>query len=136
MAAKPATVVQLSWTGQLAFAARLARTDFSIDSAGVIGPSPVEALCTALAGCMSVDVVDILIKGRHPLRGLRSRLTAERTDDPPRRLVRADLHFDVEGEVPQEAVARAIALSRDKFCSVWHSLRQDIDFQVTFDLAR
>ena len=85
---------------------------------------------------MSVDVVDILRKGRHPLRGLRSRLKAERLDDPPRRLVRATLHFDLEGEVPQEAVVRAIALSRDKFCSVWHSLRQDIDFQVTFDLAR
>ena len=136
MAAKPPTVVELTWTGSLAFTAHVGRTDLSIDSAGVAGPSPVEALCAALAGCMSVDVVDILMKGRHPLRGLRSRLTAERLDDPPRRLVRAALHFNLEGEVPEQAVVRAIALSRDKFCSVWHSLRQDIDFQVTFDLAR
>jgi len=136
VANKPPVVVDLTWVDNLAFAVHVGRTDLSIDSAGVVGPSPVEALCAALAGCMSVDVVDILRKGRHPLRGLRSRLKAERLDDPPRRLVRATLHFDLEGEVPQEAVVRAIALSRDKFCSVWHSLRQDIDFQVTFDLAR
>jgi len=136
VAAKPPTVVELTWLRNLVFAAHVGRTELSIDSAGAAGPSPVEALCAALAGCMSVDVADILMKGRHPLRGLRSRLMAERLDDPPRRLVRATLHFTLEGEIPEEAVVRAVALSRDKFCSVWHSLRQDIDFQVTFDLVR
>ena len=43
------------------------------------------------------------------------------------------LHFTIEGQVPREAIERAIALSRDKYCSVWHSMRQDIAFTVTFD---
>ena len=113
----------------------VAHADFSIDSAGLTGPSPVEALGAALAGCMAVDIVDILVRGRHPLRGLRSRLTAERSEDPPKRFIRTALHLTVDGEISREAVDRAIALSRDKFCSVWHSMRQDIDFQVTFDLV-
>jgi uncharacterized OsmC-like protein len=40
------------------------------------------------------------------------------------------LQIIVEGEVPEDAVERAIALSRDKYCSVWHSMRQDIEFTV------
>ena len=47
--------------------------------------------------------------------------------NPPRRFVRITLHFHVVGAVPKEAFERAIALSREKYCSVWHSMRQDID---------
>ena len=82
---------------------------------------------------MTTDVVDILVKGRHPLAALRSRLVAERAADHPHRLVSMTLHFTIDGPVPPEAIERAIALSRDKYCSVWHSMRQDIAFTVTFD---
>jgi uncharacterized OsmC-like protein len=41
------------------------------------------------------------------------------------------LHVTVEGQVPADAVERAIALSREKYCSVWHSMRQDIEFVTT-----
>jgi putative redox protein len=106
-----------------------------VDSSGAAGPSPVDALCAALAGCMSVDVVHILSKGRHHLVSVQSRLTAERAGQEPRRLVAVGLHFTIEGRVPREAVERAIELSRDKYCSVWHSLRQDIALRVTFDVG-
>ena len=58
-----------------------------------------------------------------------------RRDDPPRHFVSFTLHFALTGEVPSHAVERAIQLSRDKYCSVWHSLRQDIDLQTTFEVA-
>ena len=45
------------------------------------------------------------------------------------------LHFRLEGEVPAHAVERAIALSHDKYCSVWHSLRQDIAFETSFEVT-
>jgi putative redox protein len=45
------------------------------------------------------------------------------------------LHFVVRGAVPPAAVERAVALSHDKYCSVWHSLRQDIGFSTSFDLV-
>jgi putative redox protein len=131
---KPPTVVDLVWTGDLAFAANLSKSALIVDSSGVAGPSPVEALGVALAGCMSADVALILTRGRHLFRALRARLEAQRAPDDPHRFLSVLLHFSLEGEVPTEAVERAIALSREKYCSVWHSMRQDIDFQVTFDV--
>lgn len=105
----------------------------TLDSAGIAGPSPVQTLGAALAGCMTTDVVFILTRGRHSLRAVRAQLTAERAQHDPHRFLRVTLHLTVEGDVPRAAVERAIALSRDTYCSVWHSLRQDIDFQVTCD---
>jgi putative redox protein len=131
--AKPPTVVDLSWLGDLRFAVVSDRATMTLDSAGVAGPSPVQALGAALAGCMTTDVAHILARGRHPLRGLRSHLVADRAQEEPHRFLRMTLHLSVEGEVPPDAIERAIALSRDKYCSVWHSMRQDIEFHVTFD---
>jgi putative redox protein len=130
---KPPTVVSLSWLGDLRFAVVSDQASMTLDSAGVDGPSPVQALGAALAGCMTTDVAHILAKGRHPLRALRSRLVAERAQEDPRRFLRVTLHLTVEGDVPRDAIERAIALSHDKYCSVWHSMRQDIAFHVTFD---
>ncbi len=132
MAAKPPTIADLAWIGDLKFSATLNRASLIIDSAGLAGPSPVDALAGALAGCMATDVTDILIKGRHPLRVLRAHLAGHRAQEHPHRFVRVELHFTVDGAAPDEAVDRAIALSRDTYCSVWHSMRQDIDFQVTW----
>ena len=52
MASKPPTIVDLVWAGQLEFAANLSQTAIVIDSKGQAGPSPVELLGAALAGCM------------------------------------------------------------------------------------
>jgi putative redox protein len=130
---RPAVEVDLEWDAALRFRARAGGNVLTIDSDGA-GPSPVQALALALAGCMSVDVVHILTRGRVPLGGLRARLTAERAGEDPRRLVRVDLRFTVTGDVPPDKVERAIALSREKYCSVWHSLRQDIEFATSFEV--
>ena len=107
----------------------------TLDSAGVAGPSPVQALGFALAGCMTTDVAYILTKGRQPFRALRSQLVADRAPEDAHRFVRVRLHFTVTGAVPSEAVERAIALSHEKYCSVWHSMRQDIAFTTSHELV-
>jgi putative redox protein len=83
---------------------------------------------------MAMDVAHMLSRGRHPFRALRCRLVADRADDSPHRITAAALHFIVEGDVPADAVERAIALSREKYCSVWHSMRQDITLQTTVEI--
>jgi len=88
----------------------------------------------ALAGCMAIDVADIVLKGRHRLTALEARITGERAEEPPRRFTHFTLHFVVTGEVPAHAVERAIQLSRDKYCSVWHSLRTDIALDTSFEV--
>ena len=106
----------------------------TLDSAGIAGPSPVQALGFALAGCMTMDVAYILTKGRQPFHALRSHLVADRAPEDPHSIVRMHLHVTVEGDVPADAVARAIALSNEKYCSVWHSMRQDIVFTTTHEV--
>lgn len=131
---RPDTVVELEWTGDLRFQARSGSTSLIVDGDGAAGISPVQALALSLAGCMGADVAMILQKGRVPLRSLRAHLIGERAPEPPRRFLRIDLRFVVTGDVPAEKVERAIALSHERYCSVWHSLRQDIEFTTSFEV--
>ena len=78
---------------------------------------------------------DAVSKGRHPLTAFRSSIIGERAPQAPTRLTKVQLEFHVQGTVPAEVVTRAIALSRDKYCSVWHSLRQDIELTTSFDIT-
>jgi putative redox protein len=84
---------------------------------------------------MGMDVVHILRKGRHDLRGLKISLVAERAPEDPHRLTSVKIDLSVTGQVPKEQIQRAIELSHDKYCSVWHSMRQDITFETTFSVT-
>jgi putative redox protein len=130
---KPPLTATLTWQGDLKFRAATPRTEIILDSDSTAGPSPPEALAMALAGCMAIDVADIVLKGRHPMTTLEARIAGERRDDPPRHFVSFKLHFVVGGKVPEHAIQRAIDLSREKYCSVWHSLSQDIALETTFE---
>lgn len=132
---KPPTIVELVWEHDLVFGGRSRDIQMSLDSASVAGPSPMQALAFALAGCMSMDVVHVLTKGRYKLRGLRADFTGQRAPDEPRRFTSIALHYTITGDVPRDKVERAIHLSREKYCSVWHSMRQDIEFTVTYKLT-
>lgn len=127
--------VELVWLGDLRFSARSGDIEMTLDSESKAGPSSVQTLAFALAGCMAMDVASILQKGRHHVTGLKAALTGTRAESEPKRLTRVGLHFMIDGTVPSEAVERAITLSREKYCSVWHSMRQDIGFDVTFELV-
>jgi putative redox protein len=132
---KPPITATLTWQGDLQFRAATARTEIILDSDSTAGPSPPEALAMALAGCMAIDVADIVIKGRHTLTALEVKLVGERRADPPSHFLNFTLHFIVGGVVPDHAVQRALDLSREKYCSVWHSLRQDIRLDTTFEVT-
>ena len=132
---KPPIAATLTWQGDLRFEATTSRSSIVLDGDSAAGPSPVEALAMAFAGCMAIDVADIIRKGRHPLKSLETRIVGQRRDDPPRYFISFRLHFTLVGAVPDHAVERAIQLSRDKYCSVWHSLRQDLDLLTTFEVA-
>lgn len=129
---KPPTIADLEWQHGLVFHASSAGRTTLVDGDSVEGPSPVQTLAFALASCMASDVVYVLKKGRHALTGLRAHLVGERAQEDPHRLLRIDLRFTIEGDVPAEPIDRAIALSREKYCSVWHSMRQDIVLSVTW----
>lgn len=131
---KPPITAHLTWQGGLRFAARTGTTEIVLDSDGSAGPSPVQAAAMALAGCMAIDVADIVTKGRHPFTALEATIVGQRREDPPSHFVSFTLHFIITGAVPGQAMARAIQLSRDKYCSVWHSLRRDLQFDTSFEV--
>jgi putative redox protein len=131
---RPPTIVELEWDADLRVHATAGPNRLTIDSAGQAGPSPMQALAIALAGCMEMDLIHILRKGRHDLQGLRARLTGQRAPEEPRRFTAITLHFIVTGPVSAAQIQRAIDLSRTKYCSVWNSMRQDIPFEVTYEV--
>ena len=133
--ARPPVTVALEWKGGLRFAGRTPAGELVLDGDSAAGPSPVQALAFALAGCMAADLVHILTRGRVPPRGLRVMFTGERAEQDPRRFVRIGLRFEVTGDVPAEKVERAVALSRERYCSVWHSLRPDIELDTSFEVV-
>jgi putative redox protein len=134
-ATKPPTTLELVWEHDLVLGGRSGSASMTLDSASVEGPSPVQALGFALAGCMAMDVVHILRKGRHDLKGLKVVLAAERAAEDPHRITSVKLDYTINGDVPKDQVQRAIDLSRDKYCSVWHSMRQDIPLEATFTIV-
>jgi putative redox protein len=135
-APRPPMTVELAWDGELRFSARGARTAMAFDSAGRMGPSPVEALVESLGACMGMDLVHFLERSRVPAEKVTLTLVAHRAADHPRRLIAVDLHADIHGPASDEVVERGLALSRDKYCSVWASLRPDIAFTTRFTVRR
>jgi putative redox protein len=132
--ARPPVTVALEWKGGLRFAGSTPAGELLVDGDSAAGPSPVQLLAFAVAGCMAADLVHILDRSRVPPRGVRVTFTGERAERDPRRFLRVGLRFEVSGDVPAEKVERALALSRQTYCSVWHSLRPDIELQVSFEV--
>jgi putative redox protein len=132
---KPPVTAELVWAEELRFGVTSARIATVVDGQASAGASPVQMLVIGLAACMAMDVVDIIRKGRHSLTAFRTSIVAERQATVPHRLTKASLHFHVHGDVPESVVERAIALSRDKYCSVWHSLKEDIVLETAHTIV-
>lgn len=131
---KPPLTLGLTWQGGFRFTGSAGPHELVLDGNGQAGPSPVQLLAAGVAGCMAIDVVNILERGRHSLRKLDVRFLGVRASGSPARLVGVTLEFRITGDVPGEAVERAIQLSREKYCSVWLSLRQDITLDTRYEI--
>jgi putative redox protein len=98
------------------------------------GPGPLELVLTALCGCTSVDVVSILEKKREPLEGLTVSATAEQAENPPRVFTKIHLTYRIRGKVSRKAAEDAVALSKNKYCSVSKMLEKaaEIDYSIEY----
>jgi putative redox protein len=83
-----------------------------------LAPRPMETVLAGTGGCTAYDVVLILKRGRHDVRGCQLKLSAERADADPKVFTKIHMHFVVSGKaLNQAAVERAVALSHEKYCS-------------------
>lgn len=137
--AKPATQpsrIHVEWAGGHRFdAGRPGGPTARIDGDGETGQSPPEALLSALATCISYDVVDILEKQRTPIESLEIDVVGQRVDTIPRRYKHITLNFRIGGKgIDKDQALRAIELAATKYCSVRDSLRSDIVVDWTIEL--
>lgn len=131
----PDVVVRVDWEGEaLRFTGETGKgTTIQVDGDGAVAPSPVQTLAISLAACSAADVVDILGKMRLSIEALSVRIEADRAPEPPRRYLRIAMIFEVRGpgRTEEAKVRRAVDLSMEKYCSVVHSLRSDIELVTT-----
>lgn len=100
-----------------------------------LAPRPMEALLAGAGGCTAYDLVLILRRGRHEVRGCTVKLSAERAPSDPKVFTKIHMHFCVSGKaIPPAAVERAIALSHDKYCSASIMLGKTAQISSSFEV--
>src|SRR5690242_18431706 len=108
-----------------------------VDGDSKDGPSPMDHLLLAAAGCMSIDIADILKKGRVPVEQLQVEVSGERAPSPPRRFTAIRFLITVSGPLAADRpkVERAVKMSQETYCSVMHTLRPDLElsFEIRLD---
>jgi putative redox protein len=101
-----------------------------------VGMKPSELMLVALAACTAVDVVEILAKKRQPLTSLEISASAEQDSDPPWTFRKIQLHYKLSGVgLTEKAVAQAIELSEEKYCSVAATLRGVAEISYDFEVV-
>lgn len=127
--------VTLRWSEAMRFEARTGSGAVtSIDGEGGLSPSPVELLLESVGACSGIDVVEILRKGRHDVEELEVEVEGTRRSEAPRRYTDLRFTFRIRGEVPRAAAERAVDLSLEKHCSVFHTLREDLDVETEIQM--
>ncbi|UCF38333.1 MAG: OsmC family protein [Acidobacteriota bacterium] len=131
----PAVQIDLDWNEGLLFESRNQKGRTAVvDGTAEAGLSPMEGLLSALAGCMAVDVIDILTKMRLAPEDLSITANGQRNSFSPKYFSRIHLVFSITGAIPRDRIERAVSLSFSKYCSVFHCLRRDT--QVTWELEQ
>ncbi|MBS0447293.1 MAG: OsmC family protein [Proteobacteria bacterium] len=100
-----------------------------------LAPRPMETVLAGTGGCTAYDVVLILKRGRHDVRGCKVVLTSERAPADPKVFTKIHMHFVVTGvAIPETAVERAVALSHEKYCSATIMLGKTAAVTTSFEV--
>jgi putative redox protein len=100
-----------------------------------LAPRPMETVLAGTGGCTAYDVVLILKRGRHDVRGCQVVLTSERAPVDPKVFTKIHMHFVVTGAgIPDSAVERAVALSHEKYCSASIMLAKMAEITTSFEV--
>jgi putative redox protein len=126
----PTTKATLTWSRDLVFEGRTPQGyELDFDADAQWGCKPTEALLLSLGGCMAIDIVSILKKMRMEIHRFRIDLTGERNPEPPQYFRTVEMVFHLVG---RNLDPRRMALSRQTYCSVYNSLRPDLDLKIRY----
>lgn len=97
--------------------------------------TPVELLLIALGSCTAVDVVSIMRKKRERVTDYRVEIRGERREEYPRKFTRMEVRHIVRGHnISEKALAQAIELSDEKYCSVAATLRPGVEIISSYEI--
>ena len=98
-------------------------------------PTPIELLMIAVGACTAVDVVSILKKKRQTITDYKVEVRGARREEHPRAFARLEIRHIVRGRgVSPEAVAQAVQLSDEKYCSVAATVRPTAEIVTSFEI--
>src|SRR5574343_1505028 len=101
-----------------------------------LAPRPMETVLAGTGGCTAYDVVLILKRGRHDVRGCQVKLTADRADVDPKVFTKINMHFVVTGvNLTETAVQRAIQMSHEKYCSASIMIGKTAEITTSFEIV-
>jgi putative redox protein len=132
--------VKVKWTGDMQFvgvdSSKHSVVMSSQDEDNGTGMKPSELLLVSLAGCSAVDVVNILKKKRQDLRGVEVNVLGQHSEEFPRPFVRIEVEYVVSGQgLSEKAVADAIRLSEEKYCSVSATVRGVAEVESSYRIV-
>jgi putative redox protein len=132
----PVVKATLSWDRDLIFTGRTNEGyEIEFDAHVQWGCKPTDALLLSLAGCMGIDVVMFLQKMKAEIANFKIDIIGERNPTPPQYFKAVEMILNIAGKnLDPKKVERAITLSREKYCSVYNSLRNDMDVKVKYIL--
>jgi putative redox protein len=124
----------LTWDKDLIFVGRTNRGyEVEYDAQQQWGCSPTETLLLSVAGCMGIDMVSFLKKMKVDIKSYKMDIVGERNPTPPQYYTAIEMIIQVTGTgLTSKKLERAISLSQEKYCSVYHSLRKDMKVKVDY----
>ena len=132
----PVVKSTLTWDKDLIFVGRTNEGyEVEFDANVQWGCKPTDTLLLSIAGCMAIDVVMFLQKMRVDIAAFKITSVAERNPTPPQYFKAVEMTLHIAGKhLDPKKVERAVSLSHEKYCSVYHSLRKDMDVKVKYVL--
>jgi putative redox protein len=132
----PTNSATLTWDKDLIFLGRTQRGyELDFDAEAQWGCIPTESLLLSIAGCLAIDVISFVTKMKAAITKFKISIIGERNPSPPQYYTKVDMVIHISGEnITPRKLDRAISLSQEKYCSVYHSLRKDLVVNITYTI--
>ena len=99
-------------------------------------PTPLENLLVAVAGCTAYDVQSILHKKRQDVTDYRVEIEGWRRDEMPKAFIKLYIKHVVTGRgISEKAVADAIRLSDETYCSVAATVKPTAEITTSYEIV-
>lgn len=99
-------------------------------------PTPLENLLVAVAACTAFDVQSILKKKRQDVTDYRVEIEGTRRDEMPKAFIKLHIKHIVSGrDISEKAVADAIRLSDETYCSVGATVRPTAEITTSYEIV-